>query len=1025
MVDRDDTDVIQDIHRKIERERILIQGAQAMGQSTGNAGVQQRIQTTIRESQKNISYLEERMRELQLKRMASFSPQQQAAQLASSRNSNSHINNGNNNNNNATTGPTSFPKRRQIPGSNAPIPPPKDVLTSTTRQPYPTSLPSPKSKHHQTKLDLIKYDSPLTAAKIQHMLQQLQFKLEIEKQYREGIEKMSKLYGMEGDRKAKAEAESNRLHSAQKMQLLKQALKRYEDLNIGMTVDEENKDDDSLNAPNIRRPTSGTLQIRIASVKDVDHTSTSRFSRGPETYILVKVEDVPKQKTRTSRNDRWYEDFDMRVEKANEIEFTVCDKVGDQIVPVAFLWVRISDITEELRRKKVDQEMADSGWVSADNMQNGKSGGSGQQTPSLISANTSSRDSSTIGSYKRKSQNQDNEQHREGIEAWFTLEPAGQILLSMNFFKQNRETHRPAEAGGLARQGAIRQRKEEIHEMYGHKFIKQQFYQVMRCAFCGEFLKNAAGYQCEDCKYTCHRDCYAKVVTKCISKTNAETDPEEKLNHRIPHRFEPFTNISANWCGHCGYILPLGKKVARKCTECSLTCHAACAHLIPDFCGISNEMARNILDGIRQTKNTIASSTLSSVPMSGRQLRPTRRPGVAGSMGSQSRTSLITSTDEKKPLELQADAIDSYKRQQIATSAPDMKRTPSQLSAAQTVFYRQQQSQQHLLQSQQQQSQTSSPVSPTSPQLPRILSPKRSTSAMAAAAALAAGAKPSDKQPFKSPSNEKIDRIPQMHQQAAQYAVYPDQMQQQHQLEPSPLSPDGHPRQPVTSEIANVREANHLVSPKETQMTTSPPTPASYRSTPSDRKKTGLDDFNFLAVLGKGNFGKVMLAETKKSKQLFAIKVLKKEFIMENDEVESTRSEKRVFLVANKERHPFLLNLHSCFQTETRIYFVMEYIGGGDLMLHIQREQFSPRRAQFYAAEVLLALKYFHENGIIYRDLKLDNILLGLDGHIKIGDYGLCKEEMWFSNTTSTFCGTPEFMAPEVIFRFYSTFFAN
>lgn len=111
-------------------------------------------------------------------------------------------------------------------------------------------------------------------------------------------------------------------------------------------------------------------------------------------------------------------------------------------------------------------------------------------------------------------------------------------------------------------------------------------------------------------------------------------------------------------------------------------------------------------------------------------------------------------------------------------------------------------------------------------------------------------------------------------------------------------------------------------------------------------RRIGLDHFNFLAVLGKGNFGKVMLAETKQTKKLYAIKVLKKEFIIENDEVESTRSEKRVFLIANKERHPFLLNLHACFQTETRVYFVMEYISGGDLMLHIQRGQFGTKRAQ-------------------------------------------------------------------------------
>lgn len=176
-----------------------------------------------------------------------------------------------------------------------------------------------------------------------------------------------------------------------------------------------------------------------------------------------------------------------------------------------------------------------------------------------------------------------------------------------------------------------------------------------------------------------------------------------------------------------------------------------------------------------------------------------------------------------------------------------------------------------------------------------------------------------------------------------------------------------------------------------------------------------IEDFVLLKVLGKGNFGKVMLVEEKATRNLYAIKVLKKEFVIENDEVESIQAEKRVFEKATRISHPFLVKLHSSFQSSDRLFFVMEYVSGGDLMLHIQRQVFSEARAKLYGAEVLLALEYLHSQDVVYRDLKLDNILLGLDGHIKIADYGLCKEKMPYGKLTNTFCGTPEFMAPEIL----------
>ncbi|XP_042575400.1 serine/threonine-protein kinase N1b isoform X2 [Cyprinus carpio] len=176
-----------------------------------------------------------------------------------------------------------------------------------------------------------------------------------------------------------------------------------------------------------------------------------------------------------------------------------------------------------------------------------------------------------------------------------------------------------------------------------------------------------------------------------------------------------------------------------------------------------------------------------------------------------------------------------------------------------------------------------------------------------------------------------------------------------------------------------------------------------------------LQDFRMIAVLGRGHFGKVLLSEYKRSGKVYAIKALKKGDIVARDEVESLMCEKRIFETVNSTQHPFLVNLFACFQTPEHVCFVMEYTAGGDLMMHIHADVFSETRSVFYSACVVLGLQFLHDNKIVYRDLKLDNLLLDTEGYVKIADFGLCKEGMGHGDRTSTFCGTPEFLAPEIL----------
>ncbi|KAF9284767.1 Serine/threonine kinase [Mortierella alpina] len=947
----DDDQKLEDVRKRLQKEKEIKAATMKLRDFQQSEAAKAACDATMEESQQRINYFQNEFDKLQLKKQES-SPKVPRTQIAitlpSMENAPPMMKAGFDSQGRSYSGQS--PDMRMNPSRKA----------SDSSSHYPDDFISHRPL---STVDLLKAPTPITSKKVTYKLRELAYKLDIEKKVKLASERLEQL-GMS--------AKEGNAESSERVVLLRRALQKYQGLYIPGQAE-----DDTTSAPGtaLRRPMTGTLYVRVGGIKHQNNAPT-RNARPPESMAYIKIDGTPRAKTRMARNGpggiRWNEDFEVPVTKASEIEIAVFDKPDSVPVPIGLFWLKISDLVEELRRKKVEADN-DAAWVAA-NVQDLVA-----RTPTVRPGTGPLGDNPINGV--------------EGIESWWDLEPIGQISLKFNFVKDVAVRKRPS---GLGRQGAVRKRKDEVREIQGHKFVSQKFFQIMCCALCAELFTGKAA-QCEDCKFTCHQKCADKVFIKCISSKTVEDPDEAKLNHRIPHRFETFTNLSPTWCSHCGHMLTFGRR-HKKCTECPAVAHEGCSDLVPNHCGMPAETANKLIEELRRRTNngrTPQTPTKTSRPPSYDSLaneykqpplpqrptppvpqgerpqlpyRPDGRPDQTVSQGHEL---------NQQRLQQQLQQMHLHQQQQQKQQLYDQEQQQRKVEQQRLYEQQQQQHQQHQqqLQYQKQQFQLQQQQQKQQMQQKQLLEAERAHRLAQESTAL------EDKFRNEQARLEQL-RLQQEKNQQRTPPVTPH-MEQRPLVMPTPHMP--------TLKIVNKQ----------------PPKPT---------RKYGLNDFHFLAVLGKGNFGKVMLAEDKKGGELFAIKVLKKESIVKQDEIESARSEKRIYQVANKERHPFLTTLHSCFQTDTRLYFVMEYVRGGDLMMHIQKDKrFGEHRAKFYGCEVLLALQYFHQNNIVYRDLKLDNILLTVDGHIKIADYGLCKENMPFGATTRTICGTPEFMAPEIL----------